>query len=194
MRSCLQVISVTILLLLAVALQGCDASFLGGTAVGDMTDLSYNGQREDVQRPNAHGKPVALEQFAGRFVWTDYAAPWCGPCLAQTRNILSVERSLEEEVVFLTIMTSEMRGYGHPATPKTATRWADRFGLEPERVLADDLATMTIPKHRLFSPDGQLLFEKTGLMSADRILATLTRYMNDWREWKEFGTMAEWML
>ncbi len=193
MQTPLQAISVIVVLLLAGTLQGCDVSFLGGSPVGDMTDVSYDGQRSRVRRPNAQGDLVALEQFAGRFVWTDYAAPWCGPCQPQTRNLLAVEQSLAGEVVFLTIMTSEMRGYGHPATPETAARWASRFGLDPQRVLAADLATMSIPRNLLFSPDGQLLFDKTGLMSADGIRSTLGRYMNDWQEWKASGKKADWM-
>ena len=90
-------------------------------------------------------------------------------------------------------MTSDMGGYGEPATVATASKWATRFGLDPARVLAADLTAMTIPKNLLLSPEGHLLFEKTGQMRAAEIRDVLNRYMTDWREWKENSKVAEWM-
>ena len=137
---------------------------------------------------------MSLEDFADQFIWSDYAAPWCGPCTPQTQAIKQVERSLgADTVVFLTVMTSDMGGFGDPATRQTAAQWANRFGLDPARVLAADLTSMTIPKHILFSPDGHVLFEKTGSMSAAEISTTLGRYMDDWWAWKQYGDFADWM-
>ncbi len=81
-------------------------------------------------------------------------------------------------------MTSDMGGYGDPATKATAARWSSQFGLDPARVLAADLTASKIPKHILFSPDGQVLFEQTGQMSADQIRATLASCWEQWRAWK----------
>lgn len=161
--------------------------------VGNMADSSYYGQRGSVSRPNARGELVAYEQFAGQFIWAEYAAPWCQPCVPQTQDAHAVDSSYGPEVVFITVMTSDVGGYGDPATVATAAKWASRFGLDPERVLAADLTAMTIPKHLLFSPDGHLLFEKTGQMRASEIRDVLDRYMADWRQWKETGWLAEWM-
>lgn len=115
------------------------------------------------------------------------------PCVPQTQDAHAVDSSYGPEVVFITVMTSDVGGYGDPATVATAAKWASRFGLDPERVLAADLTAMTIPKHLLFSPDGHLLFEKTGQMRASEMRDVLVRYMADWRQWKETGWLAEWM-
>lgn len=161
--------------------------------VGDMTNTSYYGQRGSVSRTNARGEMVAYEQFAGQFIWADYAAPWCQPCVPQTQDVNAVDNSYGPEVVFITVMTSDMGGYGDPATVATASSWASRFGLDPGRVLAADLTAMTIPKNLLFSPEGHLLFEKTGQMRAAEIRDVLNSYMADWREWKENSKVADWM-
>jgi thiol-disulfide isomerase/thioredoxin len=176
----------------AVVLVDCGGSSSGSPA-GNMADTSYYGQRGTVSRPNAKGELVALEQFAGQFIWAEYAAPWCGPCEPQARDARAVARSASPEVVFLTIMTSDLGGYGDPATPATAAKWAARFGLDPGKVLAADLTGMTIPKHILFSPDGHVLLEKTGQMFAREIQSTLSRYMADWKEWDETAEPADWM-
>ncbi len=177
---------------LSFSLAACGGSNSDSPA-GDMGDTSYYGQRGVTSRPNATGRMVSLDQFAGRFIWADYAAPWCSPCVPQSRTIRSLTHSGIRDVVFLTVMTSEMGGYGHPPTTDTAARWASRFGLDPEMVLAADLTAMTIPKHILFSPEGHVLFERTGQLGASHIRETLSRFKEDWRRWKEFGTTAEWM-
>jgi hypothetical protein len=161
--------------------------------VGDMTNTTYYGQRGSVSRPNARGEMVAFEQFAGQFIWAEYAAPWCQPCVPQTQDAKAVDGSFGPEVIFFTVMTSDMEGYGDPATVATASKWASRFGLDPGRVLAADLTAMTIPKHLLFSPDGHLLFERTGQLRATEIRDVLERYMADWRHWDETGQLADWM-
>jgi hypothetical protein len=53
-----------------------------------------------------------------------------------------------------------------------------------------NLTSMTVPKHILFSPEGHMLFEKTGSMSVADIHTTLTQYMKDWSAWKHTLTKA----
>ena len=150
--------------------------------------------RGKISRSNANGEMVSLEDFADQFIWSDYAAPWCRPCTPQTQAIKQVERSLDDDaVVFLTVMTSDTGGFGDPATRQTAAKWASRFGLDPTQVLAANLTSMTIPKHLLFSPDGHVLFEKTGSMTAAEVRTVLDQYMGDWWTWKKFGDFADWM-
>jgi len=89
-------------------------------------------------------------------------------------------------------MTSDMGGYGDPATQQTAARWAKRLRLNPAHVLAADLTGIKIPI--LFSPDGHVLFEKIGQMGAGEVRSTLNRYMQDWWAWKDSATLADWMI
>lgn len=180
------------LVIVAGAASGCGESDQN-PAVGDMLDTSYYGQRGSVVRPNANGDMVSLDEYDGSFIWAEYAAPWCSHCEPQAKATRDVARSFGRDVVFLTIMTSDMGGYGDPATPSTAYKWAARFRLDPVRVLAADLTAMTIPKHILFSPDGHVLYEKTGRISGTEIRATLDRYMDDYRNWKRDMVFADWM-
>src|SRR5213592_4972457 len=124
-----------------------------------MNDRSYAGQVSPsgvTRRVNAGGNMVAIEEFRGHFVWADYAAPWCQPCIPQAQAIKQVETSLGERVVFLTVMTSASEEYASIPDRQTAKAWANRFGLNPERVVAaTNLWAWTIPTHILFSPEGQ---------------------------------------
>ncbi len=125
------------------------------------------------QTVNALGEQASLAQFSGQYVWVDYAAEWCAACDPQSKVIRTLANGLDGEVVFVTIMTSEKEGYGHPATQATAADWAARYSLAPDRVFAADLTSMTLPQHALFAPDGQEIYRYTGSMSAKDITTVL---------------------
>ena len=186
------------LLCLLVVGAGCARkNQLDDAYVGNMNDRSYAGQVSPSgvrRRVNAGGNMVAIEEFRGHFVWADYAAPWCQPCIPQAQAIKQVETSLGERVVFLTVMTSASEEYASIPNRQTAKAWADRFGLNPERVVAaTNLWAWTIPTHILFSPEGQTLYRSTGYLSAGQINNLLSHYIQDWEEWSRSGHTAQWM-
>ena len=191
-RSGVRAILGTLLVCAVVAGCGGGTRTPGEERVGDLSDKSYFKARGKA-RVNADGQRVRMEQYAGKFLWAEYAAPWCAPCGQQASVMRQIEGKLGRNVVVLTIMTSEMGGYGHPATQSTARNWASQHGLNPRRVLAADLTAITIPRHILFSPDGQMLFIKTGYMSADAIRDVLDERTADWKNWKGSGQMSAWM-
>ena len=164
---------------------------------GKMNDYTYGGQIEPGQvtsRINAAGRRVSVDQFKGRFVWADYAAPWCGPCAPQAQAIKALESRHDKQVVFLTVMTSKAVGYGNVPDQQTARAWSQRFGLDPQRVVAaDNLWGMTIPTHILYSPSGQTLYRSTGYLPAQQITEILNHYREDWERWDRNGEMADWM-
>ncbi len=182
-----------VLVLVAIA-SGCGGGTRtpGEERVGDLSDHSYFKARGKA-RISASGEQVRLEQFEGRFVWAEYSAPWCAPCRQQAAAIRDVETSSADDVVFLTIMTSEMGGYGHPATRTTAQNWASQHNLDPRRVVAADLTAITIPRHILYSPQGQMLYITTGFMSAAEIREVIEERAADWNAWSQSGQLASWM-
>lgn len=128
---------------------------------------------------NALGQTVALSDLRGRYVWIDYAAEWCAACTPQTLAIRSVAASAPDEVVFLTLMTTEREGYGHPSTAATAARWAARFDLDPAMVWAGKVQARFLPRNRLLSPRGDELFDKVGELSAPQIEAELNKHIRN---------------
>jgi len=187
-----------LLCLLLILAAGCaEKNQFDDLYVGNMNDSSYAGQVTPggvTQRVNADGNMVAIEEFKGHFVWADYAAPWCQPCIPQAQAIKQLETSLGERVVFLTVMTSASQEYESIPDQQNAKAWANRFGLDPGRVVAaTNLWAWTIPTHILYSPAGHTLYRSTGYLSADQINNVLSRYMQDWEEWSKSGRTAQWM-
>jgi thiol-disulfide isomerase/thioredoxin len=156
-------------LILVAALAACDS----GSSVNHRNSRAQFGQDGNVVAPNALGESVALAQFSDKYVWVDYAAEWCSSCQPQSNTIRSLASTAPEKVVFVTVMTSEREGYGHPATRETAARWAKRLSLNPKLVVAADLTSLQLPQHALFSPDGKEIYRHIGKMSAAEIRQVL---------------------
>ena len=178
--------------------QGCGKSASNNNPyVGNMNDVSYSGQWTDdvcVYRVNALGEEVCVAEFQEWFVRVDYAAPWCSPCSSQAKVIKPLEDELGDQAVFLTVMTSAGAEFQSIPTQQTAKGWAQRFGLDPARVIvATDKWGMTIPTHILFSPTGQTLYRAQGFHSKEQIRKIMNRYMRDWENWSENGAVADWM-
>ena len=175
----LRLITATLALALMI---GCGPNRAAEPFVPDMDDLSYGGRRHTAVGTSASGKPVELAQFAGRFVWVDYAAPWCGPCLRQAPIIQRLEHVFGDKVVFLTVLTSDQKP-GAPATRHTARVWAQRFRLDPEHVVFGGEWQRFIPQHGVFSPIGQTLFWKVGWLSETQVRQELQVLRQDWDRW-----------
>jgi thiol-disulfide isomerase/thioredoxin len=165
--------------------------------VGNMNDFSYSGQWSDeacIYRVNELSGEVCVTDFEGQFMWTDDAAPWCRPCLAQAPIIRALESELGEQVVFLTNITSAKSEFQSIPTQQTAERWAQRFKLDRARVIAaQDRWGMTIPTHIPFSPTGQTLYRSKGFLSKEQIQAIMADCIRAWKNWSENGTVANWM-
>jgi thiol-disulfide isomerase/thioredoxin len=149
--------------------------------LGKMDDHSWGGLVKPggvVHRVNANGGQVSMAEFEGKLVWVDYAAPWCSPCAPQTQAIESLEDGFGGELVFLTVLTSNSTDYEDVANQQTAHDWAQRFGLNGDRVVAaTNLWSRKIPAHTLFSPSGQMLYKSTGSLSAEEIRQVASKHL-----------------
>ncbi|MBT8083719.1 MAG: TlpA family protein disulfide reductase [Woeseia sp.] len=163
--------SLCVITAFAAAISSCDSASTDHSTVHG----PQFGQQLNAQGINALGDTVSLADFAGRPVWVDYAAEWCAACTPQSATIHSLSSAYKGDVVFVTVMTSEPAGFGHPATQATAQRWAERTSLDPARVVTADFSSMTLPQHALFAPDGTEIFRHTGSLSAAEIRAALKR-------------------
>lgn len=147
----------------------------------NLEDYSY-GNARDIKRVDGNGNAVRWADYAGEFVWAEYAGPWCSTCDRQASELRGFD---VDGVIHVTVMTSEMGGYGHPATKDTAANWAKRYQLDQNNVIAADLTSKTVPEHQFFSPEGQILFKKSGYISRDEITRIIADLKEGWKVWKQ---------
>ena len=121
------------------------------------------------------GNMVSLDEFRGSYLWIDYAAEWCSYCEPQTRTIKALDRKIGDRILFITVVTGTNKVMQAP-TAETARQWASRFDLEPDRVLAR-FSTDTLPYHLLYSPEGEILFQGSGLFTTDKIETIIDQHL-----------------
>jgi thiol-disulfide isomerase/thioredoxin len=169
-------------IIVAVALTpGCSTD-KADPYVGNMLDFSYANRRDKEYGPSANGHTLRMADYKGHFVWIDFAAPWCSPCQRQAPVIRNLEKDYGERIIFLTMMTTDASGRG-PANTHTARQWARQHHLDPSRVVPTGERARTIPQHLLFSPLGQTLEWRIGLMSDADIRAVLAQHTREWNRW-----------
>jgi hypothetical protein len=161
--------------------------------VGNMNDRSYSRVRTMKPRLNALQKPVAMQDFEGRFVWSEYVAPWCSTSAKQTPETKRAASEWSGQIAFITILTSNKPNDSEPTTVEAAQSWSDRFQLDPRRVIAADLRSKTIPEHRFYSPRGHTLLVHVGYLSTGQIRQAIDYYKAGWEKWVNAGEAAEWM-
>ncbi|MCK5706580.1 MAG: hypothetical protein KAI43_02915 [Candidatus Aureabacteria bacterium] len=164
---------------------------------GVMNDYSYAGQITEIKattRINALHQNVIITDFNGKFVWATYAAPWCKACRFQAPIIKRIEKSFKTNTVFITILTSKSMRYEDIPSIETAKDWAEENKLDPKKTLAaTNLWSITIPRHILYSPEGQTLFWHTGFLEEKKIRNIISSRIMEWKKWKKDKTTAKWM-
>ena len=114
MNSVASVICILYAFILVVGCRPTQRSSATYPYLGVMTDQSYGGlvtPGAEVRRLNANGNAVSMSQFAGRFVWADYAASWCQPCVSQSQAIAALEKTGSSKMTYLTILTGKSSTY-----------------------------------------------------------------------------------
>lgn len=125
---------------------------------------------------DATGREVSFSEYVGEYLWVDYAAEWCSYCEPQARTLKGLERNYGDKLKFLTVVAGTKKVM-EPPTAETATNWARRFNLDPNKVLAY-FSTNTLPYHILYAPSGKILFQGSGLYNANKITNILKTHIS----------------
>ena len=137
------------------------------------TDNPYDQTLASDQFIDMDGYKVSLDRYKGDYVWLDYAAEWCSYCVAQIRAIQSLEKRFDNEVLFITVIagTDKVMEKPHIAS---AQQWISRFSLDPDKVLLK-FSTNTLPYHVLYSPEGEILYQGSGLLNEEKITGLINK-------------------
>ena len=58
------------------------------------------------------GKKIKLEDFAGKYVYIDVWATWCGPCIGQIPSLQKIESKFHDKnIVFISISVDEQKDF-----------------------------------------------------------------------------------
>jgi thiol-disulfide isomerase/thioredoxin len=94
----------------------------------------------DLTAYDTDGNPYQLSQFKGKYIYIDFWATWCGPCIMQYPHFMALAEAFSErdDLMFLTISTDQDKDkwvqYMQDHPHDVLSLHAGRMGLEPYKI------------------------------------------------------------
>ena len=114
---------------------------------------------ENFTQPDSDGKPVMLQSLRGKYVLVDFWASWCGPCRAESPNLVKAYgqyRDSNFEILSITLDQSKDKWL--KAVKEDAYTWSQVGDLKGwENAAARQFGVMGIPFNFLLDPNGVII-------------------------------------
>ncbi len=128
-------------------------------------------QSLDFSLPSLDNKPLRLSDFRGRWVFVNFWATWCSPCLLEMPELQSFHETHRDRVTVIGINFQDLSA---PEVRDFINRLSVTFpiGLSQGQPMAG-LALRGLPTTFLISPTGKLIDKHEGTVNAAMLDARL---------------------
>lgn len=112
----------------------------------------------DFELQDAAGRTVRLSDYAGKFVYLDFWATWCVPCLAQLQYVRQNNiQAPDSNFVFLYISMDEDEAVWRKSMAKYLPNAHHLWGKGMNTTVANAYGLRSLPNYFLIGPDGGFL-------------------------------------
>ncbi|WP_461532453.1 redoxin domain-containing protein [Sinomicrobium sp.] len=143
-----------------------DASVLNSNAGKDITERLDVLKRSaigtkilDFTQNDVDGKPVSYADYAGKYVFIDFWASWCGPCRAENPNVLKAYNTYKDKnFTILGVSLDDDEAKWKKAIAEDGLPWtqvSDLKGFKNE--ISSYYGIQGIPSTLLIDPEGKII-------------------------------------
>ena len=116
----------------------------------------------DIELTDLSGKKIDLNNYAGKTVFLNLWATWCGPCVREMPSIQAAKKNFEKNnIVFITASDESY---------EQIENFRDKHGYNMNFLRLENMGQLNIsviPTTYIFNPKGELVFNEAGYRKWD---------------------------
>jgi len=121
--------------------------------------------------PDINGKEVSLSDFKGKYVYIDFWATWCGPCLGEIPDYKQLVKDYTgRNVVFISISVDRDKPKWEEMVNKEKFEWVQ---LHDANKMNDDYLVRYIPSFIFIDAEGKIIDPRAPRPSTDELRSLL---------------------
>jgi thiol-disulfide isomerase/thioredoxin len=129
---------------------------IASNIISSFSKLSAGKPAPNFTLVDRNGKQVSLSDFKGKYVYLDFWATWCTPCLQEMKVVPELHKAYHDKIVFVSISIDEdiekMKKFLEK-NPKY--EWT--FLYSGKSKLSEEYEIRTVPSYFLIGPDGNFV-------------------------------------
>ncbi|MBP3343835.1 MAG: TlpA family protein disulfide reductase [Bacteroidales bacterium] len=131
----------------------------------------------DFNSTDVDGKQYTLADFAGKYVYIDVWATWCGPCRKEVPYLAELEHKFNGEGIYFVGLSCDNSREAWEKAVRAGEVKGIQLYLEPGNTFMDDYSITGIPRFILLDKEGKILSAKATAPSDPKTEETIANLL-----------------